>query len=121
MTTESINTAPQLLDADGYPLATTLFALQAWTLEDTINSCLNYLEIAWSQSAYGTVSRPTAEELIVLRAKSDALYLHLATGGWSGNEALLDAFRNNENYLWTATWRLSTHGGVHIFQYVNYE
>ena len=121
MVIESINTAPQLLDADGYPLIETLLTLQTWPLENTINSCLNYLEIAWSQSDYGTVSSPTTEELIVLHAKSDALYLRLATGGWSGNEALLDAFRNNENYLWSATWRLSTHGGVHIFQYVNYE
>jgi len=47
-------------------------------------------------------------------------FLRLATVGWSGNEALVDALARNA-VIYSLTWRLSSRGGLHIFEYPAYE
>ena len=74
----------------------------------------------WNQT-YGQASeglrdaeRPLiACSQIVMR---EGRFLRLATGGWSGNEAILSALGKN-HMTWLLTWRLSSSGGIHIFEY----
>ncbi len=41
--------------------------------------------------------------------------LRLATGGWSGNESIIQAL--NENYMFgMVCWQLSKRGGLHIYK-----
>lgn len=41
--------------------------------------------------------------------------LHISTGGWSGNEEILDAMQRNY-ILWSLTWHNHQRGGHYIFR-----
>ena len=43
------------------------------------------------------------------------LYLHVATGGWSGNEVIIDALQRNVTF-WERYWQQSERGGRHTFK-----
>ena len=58
---------------------------------------------AWLQQAVDAWSYP---DRAVWR--DDSLYL--STGGWSGNEEIIDSMRRNV-VMWTMTWRLHRAGG----------
>ena len=40
---------------------------------------------------------------------------HISTGGWSGNEEILDAMGDNF-IMWTQTWRVHRRGGHYEFE-----
>ena len=39
----------------------------------------------------------------------------LSTGGWSGNEEIIDTMQKNENLFWTVCWQSSKRGGHYRF------
>ena len=41
--------------------------------------------------------------------------LILTTGGWSGNEDIIEALRTNKHMWWTVHWLLSKRGGYYEF------
>lgn len=100
-------------DQDGYPTDDTLEALEQMAdARDT----LNYLAAAWLK-AYGSVSPILRDcEAEVVHQEEGERYLRLSTGGWSGNEALIAAFKTN-TLVWLVTWCLSARGGLFIFRY----
>ena len=100
-------------DANGYPTQDTLDALQAWPITDAAGA-LDFLVAAWHRT-YGSIHDLSAEEAAVCQARSGDRFLRLATGGWSGNEDLIDALRGG--LVWSLTWRLSASGGLVIFGY----
>ena len=72
-------------DADGYPTEETELAIKAWDFRD-VDGWLAYIREAWNHH-YG-------------RMWEEGGLLKLATGGWSGNESITHAMR--ENYiLWS--------------------
>jgi len=101
-------------DADGSPSADTLDAIEQWRHDDP-NGCLEFVKAAWRDRGRADHDL-TAGEAAVVRATTGERFLRLATGGWSGNEALL--FALDHNVLVTlVTWRLSAAGGLHIYRY----
>lgn len=105
-----------VFDVEGYPTEDTLDRLIHWDWRD-VAGALDFMAAAWHWP--DSVRRellPAERE--VLHAEDDAPFLRCATGGWSGNEDLIDALCANER-LWARAWRLSTCGGLHIFKYAD--
>jgi len=101
------------VDRDGYPTDETLDALRQWDLADA-NAALDFLQVAWTYPNLASHDL-SVEEFAVVHADASTRHLRLSTGGWSGNEDLIYAFR--ESLAWRMTWRLSAIGGLHIFRY----
>jgi hypothetical protein len=105
---------PDYQDGDGYPTEKALDLLRSMA---DINTALDWARELW-HDGYGSISENiTANEAGVVRADRDARYLRLATGGWSGNEAVLGALQHNR-VVWLMAWQLSARGGLHIFKYL---
>ena len=105
-----------MFDRDGYPTKATLNKIRNWKVKD-INGLLDFIAKAWKYQDWGVCFTLNKEEAKILFAEKGERYLRLATGGWSGNESLIKAFKENKNYLWMFTWQLSARGGLFIFKY----
>lgn len=90
-------------DSDGYPTEETELTIKAWDFRD-VPGWLAYIREAWNHH-YG-------------RMWEEGGMLKLATGGWSGNEAITHAMR--ENYiLWLLLWESSHRGGLEVLKMPN--
>jgi len=56
----------------------------------------------------------SADQLVKMRGKN-VIYLELHTGGWSGNEELIDALQMTKGF-WGFCWLKSTRGGHYYFK-----
>lgn len=99
-------------DSDGYPTDDTLEAIEQ-TADPA--AALYYLAAAW-QSFYGSVCFTLSPSEADIVDRDGGKYLRLSTGGWSGNESLIEAYRHNR-IAWMMTWQLSARGGLFIFRY----
>ena len=83
---------------------------------DLIRTCLDFVIDSWDNQ-YGAVSRTlSSTELSMVCAQKGERFIRFATGGWSGNEALIAALQRNtqvDTFSCVATVR----GGLHIYQY----
>jgi len=96
-----------------YPSEEDVERVRLWDRKD-IAAGLDFVFELWSD--YGSVRRElTAGEAEVIHAAAGEKYLRLATGGWSGNEDIINAMQENTG-LWMC-WRLTACGGMHIFRY----
>ena len=88
-----------------YPTAKELRTLRAWNLsQGSIMEFLDYIRAIWWAPDWGY----TLSGKRVLR-------LALHTGGWSGNEEIIEALQRN--YLfWPLCWRKETVGGHYWFR-----
>jgi hypothetical protein len=108
--------AGDLLDEEGYPTETALNIITQWPFADP-GGALDLVKGLWNYPEYATNTlRPEEQE--ILHSDPQRKYLRLATGGWSGNESLIRALRDNQ-LVWSFTWQLSKRGGLHIFRYPN--
>ena len=82
-----------------YPTVEQLRKIEKWPI-DNFRSLLEFLSESWFKD-YG-------------RAWQDGSVWCFATGGWSGNEELIDAFAANI-ICWTMLWKSSSRGGLHTF------
>lgn len=107
-----------VMDDDGYPTEDTLQTIRTWPHDD-INGCLDYIARAWWWKDFGVSHELRADELSVVDPSEfrEDRYLRLATGGWSGNEDVIAALRDNR-FIWYQSWCLSARGGLYIFRYV---
>ena len=83
-----------------YPSDEVLDKIRNWSIHDP-EGLLKYLQGKWYYPHFVTVSKDGNEWKFI-------------TGGWSGNEALLKAFRDN-TFIWMRFWYSSTASGVHKF------
>lgn len=86
-------------DRDGYPTDETLTAIRFWPHTDFAALC-EFARAAWHYPDYITMK--------------DGV-LTAATGGWSGNESVISALRQNRVF-WGLCWRESVRGGRHVFE-----
>lgn len=101
-------------DADGYPTQETLDALIDWPYKDALGA-LRFMQAAWHWPERVTETLRVEELLVCGTVEGDVRFLRCSTGGWSGNEDLIFALRDNP-MIWSQTWRMSTSGGLHIFR-----
>lgn len=89
-------------DKDGYPTEATLDAIKNWDYKDR-RGVLEFIAQAW---CYQDSAIETRDGLFVF-----------ATGGWSGNEELIYALRDNR-VLWvylTSMYYIHLTGGFYVF------
>jgi hypothetical protein len=91
------------MDIDGYPDDEELDCIRVWPPGQTgdFASLLEYVHERWAYARNGYWSR------------QGSLY-RLATGGWSGNEDLIRAMRENR-FFWGACRVASISGGLYLF------
>ena len=81
-----------------YPTDEELDTITKWDAQD-IKGCFEYMAELWAYPEYFTLE--------------DGKY-HVSTGGWSGNEDIIGALKDNL-LVWLFTWEQSRRGGHYIF------
>ena len=103
-----------LVDRDGYPTKIALTKLRKmtdgveWDLE-RVKNLVEYLREIWWQPDWG----------IEFETKKNKWKLWLHTGGWSGNEEIMQVLR--ESIFWMLYWRIWKRGGHFYFSNSDWE
>jgi len=94
-----------MLDKDGYPDEGSLAKIKEWDiLKQGIDGLLDLIK----------ENTQWADRQISQRGKY-VIYYTYHTGGWSGNEDVIDALHHNFLF-WAMFWQKSTRGGHYYFR-----
>jgi hypothetical protein len=96
----------EVFDDDGYPTDAFLDAIKEWPHQKGYEALLDF---ALTGHTY-----PTFWEKCEPDEKGETTY-HISTGGWSGNESIIDALCSN-NLFWLVCWQQARRGGHYIFK-----
>lgn len=106
----------EFIDDDGYPTDAALELVEKWYWGDC-KGLLEFIHSIWHLKSWGW----TEVDASTLSRESDdydekgGTLLFVSTGGWSGNESLIGAFRSND-MAWHLCWIESRRGGHYIFK-----
>ena len=90
------------MDEDGYPEEDVLKKIREWDIvKDDYNDLIRLIQENWKFEEFG---------YFVLNGKN----LELHTGGWSGNEDIIDALK--QTVFWSAFWMKTERGGHYYFE-----
>lgn len=90
------------MDRDGYPDDPELERIRTWSYTDPLG-VLRFIADLWRYPDYWT-------EIV---GEDGMTTFYISTGGWSGNELLIDALQ--ENYIvWGMCWVSSKRGGHYV-------
>jgi hypothetical protein len=81
-----------------YPDDELLAPLKDWPAND-LDGLMEHIEDYWNE--YGRIWKEGGQ-------------WHLATGGWSGNEDILECISTN-HIFWSLHWQSSARGGKYVF------
>lgn len=87
-------------DAHGYPTDETLKCIETWPYTN-FDGLMKFVHRAWHMPEWGWVQKRN-------------IY-RISTGGWSGNESLIDALQGNMMF-WSVCWWESKRGGHYRFE-----
>ena len=87
-------------DADGYPTQETEEVIAKWPHSDP-DGWFTFIREAWDHH-YGTI-------------RYDPKFATFITGGWSGNESIIEAMQENK-VLWIVLWESSHRGGKYVLR-----
>ena len=94
-----------MLDRDNYPDEASLKQIMEWdTLKDGVEGLLNLVE----------ENTNWADRQIERRGKR-VIYYEYHTGGWSGNEDVIESLHHNFLF-WSVFWQKTTRGGHYYFK-----
>ena len=106
----------KLLDSDGYPTHHALNLISNWHWSDS-KGWFEFIKSIWWMPDWGWHEGDAKDEFD--ENKTSYRY-NISTGGWSGNESIIDAMKKN-TILWTTTWVQSRRGGHYIFELKEFE
>jgi hypothetical protein len=95
-------------DENGYPTDEELNQIKSWDILKDLTGFLEYLESIWWMADWG----------FELSGKK-VLRLKLHTGGWSGNEDIINALAEGAlhgNLFWIMYWEKVLRGGHYYFK-----
>jgi len=97
------------LDGYGYPTEETLNEIKNHSIikKEEIENLLSLIQDNW-----------TWDDMFILNEQKGCLELH--TGGWSGNESIICALKENLHF-WMVFWYKSKRGGHYWFNLNNYK
>lgn len=94
------------LDEDGYPTDEALEMIRTWNHDNKFRDLMDFVKNIWWKPEWGWYE--TVDE------KGHSVY-NISTGGWSGNESIIDALQDNYIF-WGFCWEQSRRGGHYIFK-----
>lgn len=108
-----MNAPDALFNKAGYPSDDSLQLIHEWRPRNGWIDLLEYMNECWCHR----MGKVTSERHYNggLDGKPFLLRFTFATGGWSGNESVIEAARENEA-AWRALHVFSGPGGVHVFE-----
>lgn len=89
------------MDINGYPEERELKEIHEWPYKDFI-SLMEYVKERWRYTDDG-----------FWRVEGNEY--HISTGGWSGNESIIGALKENLMF-WSMCWMSSRRGGHYVFE-----
>ena len=92
--------ATPTFDSNDYPTEETIGTIAMWPIADP-DGWLDFIRAAWNHH-YG-------------KMRYTPNFAEFATGGWSGNESIIVAMRENL-VLWTLLWESSHRGGKYVLR-----
>lgn len=101
------------LDDDGYPTETALDIIREWPFTMGDRELFVFIKSIWWMADWGWKEgiEPSERELV------ERVYRYrISTGGWSGNESIIQALQENKWCMWYLTWVQSRRGGHYIFE-----
>lgn len=102
------NRSHEWVDDGGYPTEEFLGRIEKWDVLKGKNSALmKFIKRYWRYSSAGFWSEKEREGY--------GTEYKISTGGWSGNEAIIEALKNNRLF-WNLYWIQSRRGGHYIFE-----
>ena len=102
------NRMNEWVDDGGYPTEEFLGRIEKWDVLKGKNSALmKFIKRYWRYSSAGFWSEKEHEGY--------GTEYRISTGGWSGNEAIIEALKNNRLF-WNLYWVQSRRGGDYIFE-----
>lgn len=104
----------EYLDKEGYPTDAALELLARWNEKDP-NGAIDFMRSLWHYAEWGVSEQITIDERNVYGLEDGHRYVKMSTGGWSGNEELMAAFRASltRRYQIVVTRR----GGHYVLEY----
>lgn len=96
-------------DGNGYPTDETLKTISSWSYKDGFIELANYASKAWHWD-----DMATKREIMLPDGRKLIEYTFI-TGGWSGNEDIICAMKNNAVFH-AICWRESHRGGKHVYE-----
>lgn len=100
-----------MLDDDGYPTEDALEIIRLWSFRDP-KGWFDFIKSIWEYVDWGW--REKYEDCDIFPDKKVYRY-YISTGGWSGNERIVQAMEENI-MLWNFNWIQSRRGGHYIFE-----
>ncbi len=103
------------LDENGYPTEDALRYIKDWDWRDKPTSeytaLFDVIQSIWWSPEFGWHDEDVECEITNRTVRRYTL----STGGWSGNESLIEALQSNW-IVWSVTWEQSRRGGHYIFE-----
>jgi len=94
-------------DENGYPTEEELEKIRTWPLLEWAG-LMRFVKSVWWSADWGWSEAESPER------KGEMMY-QISTGGWSGNEDLIEALRDNMMF-WAVCWYSSRRGGHYEFR-----
>jgi hypothetical protein len=95
-------------DDDGYPSLEALDKIASWDVKDC-SGLFEFIHALWKYPDYYVLKKESDNRGKIVQN------CYLSTGGWSGNESIIEALQSN-NLVWSLCWVQSRRGGHYIFQ-----
>lgn len=98
----------ELLDSEGYPTDEALQKISNYPIKsnEDVLALLALVKEIWWMPDWGWTEK---------RKYRGKINFHISTGGWSGNESLIYAMKDNLRF-WAFHWKQSRAGGHYIFE-----
>lgn len=101
----------EIVDGEVYPSGDALKFIMDFDLtRRPVKELVDFLEKVWWCPSFGFKVEPGEDVL-----GKECVKLRLSTGGWSGNEELMDALEKNK-YFYLLYWESSVRGGHYTFE-----
>lgn len=98
-----------------YPTEEQLDVIREWKYSDDMRPLFDYMHDLWSYEEWGWREKQGRDEKWS-NGENRVMIYSISTGGWSGNEDIIQALRQNKNFIWSIVWHVSRAGGHYVFR-----